>query len=79
MLGKRRADTAQRAAQLRQQLAMGAKELWKAVHACEQMRKVPILCFQDLRQREARSKRTLPSLAFRCSQDLNRLGGDQGS
>ena len=32
---------AQRAAQLRQQLTMGAKELWKAVHACEQMRKAP--------------------------------------
>jgi predicted RNA-binding Zn-ribbon protein involved in translation (DUF1610 family) len=41
VLGKIRADTAQRAAQLRQQLAMGAKELWKAVHACEQMRKAP--------------------------------------
>jgi len=41
VLGKIRVDTAQRAAQLRQQLALGAKELWKAVHACEQMRKAP--------------------------------------
>ena len=41
VLGKIRSDTAQRAAQLRQQLASGAKELWKAVHACEQMRRAP--------------------------------------
>ena len=41
VLGKIRAETARKAAQLRQQLASGAKELWKAVHACEQMRKDP--------------------------------------
>jgi DNA-binding helix-hairpin-helix protein with protein kinase domain len=41
MLGKIRADTSQKAAELRQQLASGAKELWKAVHACEQMLRHP--------------------------------------
>jgi predicted RNA-binding Zn-ribbon protein involved in translation (DUF1610 family) len=39
VLGKIRAETASKAVQLRQQLTAGAKELWKAVHACEQMRK----------------------------------------
>jgi DNA-binding helix-hairpin-helix protein with protein kinase domain len=41
ILGKIRTDTAQKAAQLRQQLTSGAKELWRAVHACEQMLKHP--------------------------------------
>ena len=39
VLGKIRADTTRKAVQLRQQLTSGAKELWKAVQACEQMRK----------------------------------------
>jgi Topoisomerase DNA binding C4 zinc finger len=39
VLGKIRADTLQKAAHLRHELSMGAKELWKAVHACEHMRK----------------------------------------
>ena len=39
VLGKIRAETTSKAAQLRQQLTSGAKELWKTVHACEQMRK----------------------------------------
>jgi hypothetical protein len=37
VLGKIRAETSSMAAQLRQRLTSGAKELWKAVHACEQM------------------------------------------
>jgi hypothetical protein len=41
VLDKIRADTTREAAQLRQKLTLGAKELWKAVHACEQMRKKP--------------------------------------
>ena len=45
VLGKVRADTTRKAAQLRKQLTSGAKELWKAVKACEQMRKTvdPVL------------------------------------
>jgi len=45
VLGKIRADTTRKAAQLRQQLTSGAKELWKAVQACEPMRKTvdPVL------------------------------------
>ena len=41
VLGKIRAETTRKAAQLRQALTSGAKELWKAVHTCEQMRKNP--------------------------------------
>jgi hypothetical protein len=41
MLGKIRSDTLQKATQLREQLVKGAKELWKAVHGCEQMRRAP--------------------------------------
>jgi Topoisomerase DNA binding C4 zinc finger len=49
VLGKIRGDTLQKAAHLRHELSMGAKELWKAVHACEQMRKTadPVLSRLD--------------------------------
>jgi DNA-binding helix-hairpin-helix protein with protein kinase domain len=45
VLSKIRSDTLQEAARLRQQLTAGAKELWKAVHACKQMSKTadPVL------------------------------------
>jgi DNA-binding helix-hairpin-helix protein with protein kinase domain len=40
-IGKIRSDVVQEAARLRHQLSSGAKELWQAVQACEQMLKVP--------------------------------------
>jgi DNA-binding helix-hairpin-helix protein with protein kinase domain len=40
-IGKIRSDLAQEAARLRQHLSSGAKELWQAVQACEQMLKAP--------------------------------------
>jgi DNA-binding helix-hairpin-helix protein with protein kinase domain len=49
VLGKIRAETASKAAQLRKQLTSGAKELWKAAQACERMRKTadPLLSRLD--------------------------------
>jgi hypothetical protein len=41
VLSKIRAEITRKAAQLRQELTAGAKELWKAAHACEQIRKNP--------------------------------------
>jgi DNA-binding helix-hairpin-helix protein with protein kinase domain len=56
VLGKIRAETTRKAAQLRQELTSGAKELWKAVHACEQMRKNPDPLLSGLESARAQIK-----------------------